>query len=148
MGNDRHTYISTQPGENMPPPMQLQQERQRHTNGTFRLCKGTANRGIDIPDYEPGDENNCSLILISSYSPFKPSPPKHKKELKWDRELTTAPSTQFKHLLPNNLILHPTSNYRTGLDSNKSNHNAEEHGMHDYFIGDAVPGDEKRHECC
>ena len=123
--------------------MQLQQERQRHTNGTFRLCKGTANRGIDIPDYEPGDENNCSSILISPYSPLKPPLPKTQKRIERDRKLTTAPSTQFKHLLPNDLILHPTSNYRTGLNSNKSNHDAEEYGMHYYFIGDAVPGDEE-----
>jgi hypothetical protein len=61
--------------------MQLQQEGQRHTNGMFRLCKGTANRGIDIPDYESSDENNCSLILINSYSPFKHSPPKYKKRI-------------------------------------------------------------------
>jgi hypothetical protein len=129
--------------------MQLQQERQRHTNGTFRLRKGTANRSIDIPDYEPGDENNCSSILISAYSLFKPPLLQNtKNELKEKKKLTTAPSTQFKHFLPNNLILHPTSNYRTGLDSNKSNHDAEEHGMHDYFVGDAVPGDENGHECC
>jgi hypothetical protein len=110
-----------------------------------RFRKRTANGGIDIPDYEPRDENNCN-----SYQPLLSTQKISNINLNWKEtgKLTTAPSTQFEHLIPNYLILHPTRNYRTGLNSNESNHDTEQDGMHYYFICDAVPGNEGRHEGC
>jgi hypothetical protein len=50
------TDISTQAGKQMPPSMQLEHKRPRHTNCALDGRQLATNGGIDVPDNKPGDE--------------------------------------------------------------------------------------------
>lgn len=62
----RRTDICTDSGEDMPPPVQLEEKRPRHSDGALGGCEARADGVVDVPEDEPGYEDDCCFVSRES----------------------------------------------------------------------------------
>lgn len=147
------TDVGTNTGKDVPPAMQLEDERPRHTHSTLDGGQGATNHVVDIPDDESSDEDDLTYQLV--------------EQLKGIRsELTRSPGTKLHHLIADSRIFDSGSNDCTSLEANDSDHDTwihvistysmhenktcchtKQNGMHGDFIHIAMPSAEDCHEC-
>jgi len=130
-----HTNISTDPSEDVPPAMQLEQETPRHPDRAPRLAQPGTGVIVDIPDGIAGDENHYSALASHLLL-----------DTRRTEARTRAPRDNLAHFALHDWIRHAMADDGSRLRAHEHDHDAKEDGVADDLVGVAVPDGEEDEE--